>query len=125
MVWARLTFGIQEFPRYRQPDRRTAGHDRAVQIYPPPDLRGDPLFFLGGDRGPPVPGHRRGRPSCDGVYGSANRGGREAAGYGVPGVQHVCAGDEARRSVCPIALIGSPTLIGSERQAAVRTHKAN
>ena len=93
----------QEFSRYRQPDRRGTGHDRTVQIYPPPDLRGHPLFLLGGDRGPPVHGHRSGRPSCDGVYGGADRGGREAAGYDVPGVRRVCAGDEAGGSVCPIA----------------------
>src|SRR5690242_14783032 len=92
----------QEFSRYRQPDRWRAGHDRTVQIYPPPDLRGHPLFLLGGDCGPRVPGHRSGRPSRDGVYGGADRGGREAAGYNVPGVRSVCAGDEASGSVRPI-----------------------
>ena len=106
MVWARLTFGIRVFtlPPTRLPGDWSPADRTDIS---PPDLRGHPLFLMGGDRGPPLACHRSRRPSGDGAHGSADRGGREAAGYNVPGVRSVCAGDEAGDSVCPIACMFS------------------
>ena len=102
MVWARLMFGIRSFHGTANSTAGglvTTGPYRYIR-HP---IYAAILYFVWADRGPLVPGHRSGRPSCDGAYGSADRSGREAAGYDVPGVPSICAGDQAGGSVCPIA----------------------
>jgi hypothetical protein len=47
-----IVVSIRAFSDIPLPEKRGVllCHTRAVQIYPPPELRGHPLFLLGGDR---------------------------------------------------------------------------